>query len=79
MKAALTATYAAAKFERYATYGSRWETPPLTTFFIQEYGITGLALEASYALAGDLVLTREHYRDAGARLAAAVVQTINEA
>lgn len=78
IKDALTATYASGKFERFGKSKVRWETPLLTSYFMQEYGIVGLTLEASYAMAGELVLTREHYREAGARMAAAVVQKINQ-
>jgi hypothetical protein len=35
--------------------------------------VCGLGVETPYALVGDLVLTREHYREAGARMAAGVV------
>lgn len=70
---ALTPQYAAAPFERVAAYASRWETPNFTTYARREYSIPGLSLEVPYALAGERTLTREAYREAGQRIAAAIV------
>jgi hypothetical protein len=72
IKAALTPLYAAECFERVARYASRWETPRCTDFCWSRHGVCGLGVEIPYAMVGDLVLTREHYRDAGARIAKAV-------
>jgi hypothetical protein len=73
IKGALTPVYAADCFERVARYASRWETPRCTGYCWSRHGVCGLGVETPYAMAGDLVLTREHYREAGARMAAGVV------
>jgi hypothetical protein len=76
IKQSLTCTYAAETFERVADYPSRWETPRLTGYCWAQHGVCGLGIETPYALVGDLVLTREHYREAGARIAAGVVSRL---
>jgi hypothetical protein len=69
---ALTPTYAAGEFVRIADYASRWETPGFTGF-CTALGICAFTVETAYALSGELVLTREHYREIGQRIAQAVV------
>ena len=56
-----------------AYYASRWNTPNFTAWVASELKTPALTLEIPYALAGDRVFTRERYREAGARIAAAVV------
>jgi hypothetical protein len=77
IKAALVPyRYAAETFERVADYPSRWETPNFSRHFWSQYGICSFGLETPYALVGDLVLTRERYREAGARIAQGVVSRL---
>jgi hypothetical protein len=75
---ALGPDYAAANFSRVARYASRWETPGFSTFCARDLDVCGLTLETPYALSagGKVVLTRERYCEAGARLAAVVVDNI---
>jgi hypothetical protein len=54
-------------------YPVRWETPNFGGYFCQTLGICGMTIETSYALAGTRVLTREDYREIGARIARGVV------
>ncbi len=67
--------YASESFERIPTYLSRWETPGFTSHCCTQ-GFFGLTLETPYSQAGDLVLTREHYREAGTRIARAVLELL---
>jgi hypothetical protein len=39
--------------------------------------IAGFTVENPYAMAGDLLLTREHYQEAGKLMASAVVGTLD--
>jgi hypothetical protein len=73
----LTRTYAAETFERVADYPSRWETPRSTGYCWSQHGVCGLGIETPYALVGDLVLTRERYQEAGARIAAGVISRLD--
>ena len=75
---ALTPTYAAGSFGRVATYASRWETPTFTSHCCGRQGICGITLEVPYAMSQGTLLTRERYREAGARLAACVVRELTE-
>ena len=68
--------YAAETFERVANYPSRWGTPNFSRHFWTQYGTSSFGLETPYALVGDLVLTRERYREAGARIAHGVVSRL---
>jgi hypothetical protein len=74
IKAALTGQYAAECFERVARYASRWETPRATGDCWSRHGVCGLGVETPYALVGELVLTRQGYREIGARMAAGVLE-----
>jgi hypothetical protein len=76
IKGALTPQYAAECFERVARYASRWETPRCTGYCWSRHGVCGLGVETPYAMVGDLVLTREHYRQIGARMAEGVVRKL---
>ena len=77
IKQSLTCTYAAETFERVANYPSRWETPRSTGYCWAQHGVCGLGIETPYAMVGDLVLTRERYREVGARIAAGVVSRLD--
>jgi hypothetical protein len=76
IKGALTPTYAAECFERVARYPSRWETPRCTGYCWSRHGVCGLGVETPYAMVSDLVLTREGYREAGARMAEGVIEKL---
>jgi hypothetical protein len=76
IKRALTGQYAAKTFERVADYPSRWETPRFSTYCWEQLGVCGLGIETPYASVGDLVLTREGYREAGARIAQGIVERL---
>jgi hypothetical protein len=69
---ALTPDYAADDFKRVAKYASRWETPGFSSYCCSALEMPALSIEAPYALVRETVLTRKHYQEAGARLAAAV-------
>jgi hypothetical protein len=73
IRSALTSQYAAESFERVARYASRWETPRCTGYCWSRYSVCGLSIETPYAMVGEVVLTCERYREAGARIAAAVI------
>jgi hypothetical protein len=76
LKGALTGKYAAETFERVADYPSRWETPRFSTYCWERLDVCGLGIETPYASVGDLVLTWEDYREAGARIARGVVERL---
>jgi hypothetical protein len=76
LKTALGQQYAASAFERVVTYASRWGTPNFAAFCCQQHHVCGLSVETPYAMVGEMVLTREHYREVGARLAQGIVQRV---
>lgn len=65
----LKAEFAAADFKRVspATPG----TPSFSEFMRRDMGVCAFTLEIPYALIGETVLTKKHYREIGQRLAAA--------
>ena len=69
--------YAASPFGRVARYRSRWETPTFASYCWTGHRIAGFTIENPYAMAGDLLLTREHYQEAGKLMASAVVETLS--
>ncbi len=77
VETALTPTYAASPFGRVANYASRWETPRFASYFWSRCKAASFTIENPYAMVGDLVLTREHYREAGKRIASAVLLALN--
>ncbi len=68
--------YAAKEFGRVARYASRWETPGFASHCREAFGIPVLTFETPYASCGEVVMTRERYREAGLRLARAVVERV---
>jgi hypothetical protein len=76
LKSALGAEYAAKTFERVADYPSRWETPNFSRYFWAQGDICSFGIETPYAMVGDLVLTRERYREAGARIADGILSRL---
>jgi len=76
MRSVLGRQYAAETFDRIADYPSRWETPSFSRYFWFQHGVCSLGVETPYALAGELVLTRERYQEAGARIAESVVKRL---
>jgi len=63
-------------FPRVATYASRWDTPGMNDFFSRVLGVPSMCVETPYALAGDILLTRERYRELGARFATAAADEL---
>ena len=63
--------YAAEDFGRVADYASRWETPTFSAHARAAFSVVSMCLETPYASCGEIVMTRERYREAGARLARA--------
>jgi hypothetical protein len=71
--AALGEDYAAPEFARIATYPSRWDTPGFSTYCAGTLDIPGLCIETPYAAVGDSLLTIEHYREIGRRMAEGIL------
>jgi hypothetical protein len=69
--------YAAEVFERVADYPSRWDTPSFSKYFGLARELPSLGIETPYALVDDLVLTREHYRQVGARIAQGIAMRLS--
>ena len=68
--------FAAPSFGRIARYSSRWETANFTTFCAAELDVCALSFETPYFSIKEHVLTMEDYREAGARIAEAVISMI---
>ncbi|MFH1021951.1 MAG: hypothetical protein V1809_01010 [Planctomycetota bacterium] len=75
-KKAVGGDYAADNFCRVADYPSRFGSGWFKAFCWERGKVPALSLETSYALVRDTVLTRERYREMGARLAAGVTGAI---
>jgi hypothetical protein len=78
---ALTKRYADVEFSRVARYPSRWSNPAMdaptfTTYCFENLGICGMSFETSYAYCRELLMTRDEYRQAGRRIAQAVLSRI---
>ncbi len=69
---------AADNFARIPNYPSRWNAPNATRYFRDTFDLDALSVESSYQAAGAKVLSIDDYRDAGARLADAIVDRIHE-
>ena len=67
---------ASQRFARLGGYHSRWNTPGFTSYCMRQYRIPAVSVEMPYALAGELLLTRDHYREIGARMAKAVLKRL---
>ncbi len=65
--------YAAAEFARTAESEGRWEAPPLGPFVRDRLRCPVVTIEAPYAFCGDLLMTPKQYREAGQRLARAIL------
>jgi hypothetical protein len=76
IKRALTGRYAAETFERVADYPSRWETPRFSAYCWEQIDVCGLGIETPYASVGDILLTREGYQEAGARIAQGIMERL---
>lgn len=66
--------YAAEDFLKQARYASRWETPRLQHFVARNLGAAALALETPYTFCGKTLMTARHYREAGRRIARAILK-----
>jgi hypothetical protein len=64
--------FASDRFTRQAKYKSRWETPRFTDFCLDQLKVPALSFEVPYTMAGDQVLRRENYQQAGRRIADAI-------
>lgn len=73
------AAYASSDYARVAAYASRWETPTFVAHCCGVLGVCALSLETPYGMAGTQVLTREAYREIGARLARGIVAHVGRA
>ncbi len=73
---ALTHQFAAEPANRVARYRSRWETPGFVGYCCGELKLCALTIETPYTSAGTTLFTREAYRQAGERLAAAVAEHV---
>jgi hypothetical protein len=76
VESALAGSYAAESFARVARYPSRWETPSFRNYGWPNLGVPCITFENPYALIDGRVLTREAYREAGARMARAIARVI---
>jgi hypothetical protein len=65
--------FAAPEFGRVARYLSRWNTPSFSSHICSR-GLFALSLETPYHQVGEMVLTRESYREAGERIADSVIE-----
>jgi len=70
--------YAFPGLVRIARYPSRWEHPTFSKNSWAMLGICGLTFETPYSTIKDIVLTRERYREAGSRIAAAVLERLQQ-
>jgi hypothetical protein len=73
---ALEPEFAAPNFTRSGDYLSRWNTLRFGGFCQEEMKIPGVAFETPYGMIRKIVLTREKYREAGRRIADALVARI---
>lgn len=78
IKDAMSPKYARPFSPRFSKYPSRWDEPwgrpGFKTYMWDQYQTCGLSIETPYALINDLVLTRERYQEAGARIAQGIVK-----
>ncbi|MBD3185097.1 hypothetical protein GF312_22640 [Candidatus Poribacteria bacterium] len=70
--------YAADPFGKVANYKSRWETPSFSRYGWTAFNIPSFTIENPYAMVKSMVLTREKYREAGERIAKAVISTLKK-
>ncbi len=66
--------YAWSEFDRVVHYGSRWQGSQTMQRWFEERGITALGIETPYGSIGETVLTRESYREIGARMARVIIE-----
>lgn len=69
LEASVGESLAAQPFARVPDWPSRETTPSFPTFVRAEIGAPALTVSAPYAMARERILTREAYREAGARMA----------
>ena len=62
-----------------ARYATRWGTPSFGRYFWETLEVPALCLETSYGMSKEVVLTREHYREIGKRIAEGVVRHLKDA
>ena len=71
---ALGPSLASERFVRTGSYASRWNTARVGDFVNETLGLPSLSFETPYACAGETILTRECYGQAGQRIAQAVIK-----
>lgn len=76
LNGALVPQFVSEKMDRIAYYASRWNTPNFVTHCFQHLHMPALTVEIPYALSGRTVFTRELYREAGERIAAAICREV---
>jgi hypothetical protein len=74
LKQGLGQEYAADTFKRIADHPSRWTTPNLAAYAAETFQIPALSLETPYASCGTLVMQAKQYREAGKRIADAILR-----
>jgi hypothetical protein len=75
---ALAPEFAAAESAQVPDFGSRWSTPDFSTYCFDRLQVPGLTIETPFAMCSQLTMTRDLYRQVGARIAAAVCRAVFE-
>ena len=75
---ALAPDLAAAQVEQVPYYTSRWNTPSFTVHCFEKLQVPALTVETPYSTCNEVLMTRELYRQAGGRIAAAVCRAVIE-
>jgi len=68
--------YASPNFRRVINYPTRFAHPNSTQFVRETIGCAAITFECSYVSAGDIVLTPDRYREAGARIAQTIADRL---
>ncbi len=76
LNGALVPKFVSEKVDRVASYASRWNTPNFVQHCFARLNVPALTVEIPYALCGKSVFTRELYREAGERIAAAICREV---
>jgi hypothetical protein len=67
--------YASLNFAKVAHYATRWGTGSVARYF-ESVGVPAISLETTYALIGERIITRDDYREIGARIARAIIDKL---
>ena len=74
----ITKKYAAPKFVPSTESKNHWRASGFTNWVSGHLGICALTINAPYALAGEEILSRKCYREAGKHIAAAIVDRLKQ-